>query len=592
MDGGTLVEETAVVIEPVLPDSAFTYSFTASCDMSEVRSYVVSAFTDLAYDNARDNDTLTAEVEVFGYTPIDLGNDTVVRALEYTIDAGAGYDTYLWPDGSTGQTLVIDSTGIYWVTVKQGTRCENTDSILVTLLVPDVAIERLSNPVDACGYSTTEQLEAYILNTGSDTLLLGETVSVAYQFDGDPMVFDELVVNRNVVPGDSILFSSAGTVDPSIPGTYDISVEITYSRDLIPGNNALDQTIEVYGYPEVSLGEDQVLNTKTYLLDPGAGYVTYTWHDGSTDQQFTVEYENQTPDSLYRVTVSDENGCEASDEVKIGFDLWDVAISSILNPVSGCNLTDQEQLRIFVRNFGTHTILDERISLVASVDGDLPTTVQRRVSLPLNPGDSLEFPLGTTFDFSEKGDHSIAAYTIYDKDDDPENDTVDVTISHLGLPLPGLGGSNDSLGTYLPHTLDAGPGFVSYTWNGEAGSQTYEADHYGWYVLELVDPVGCEGVDSVYLFHPTGMTDIMLPGELRLYPVPASHTLYLEYTCRDAEKLFLEIYDARGREIMIKQYDHAREITETIDVTSFSRGMYIFRLRSRDRQLIRHVVIN
>jgi hypothetical protein len=200
--------------------------------------------------------------------------------------------------------------------------------------------------------------------------------------------------------------------------------------------------------------------------------------------------------------------------------------------------------------------------------------------------------MGTTYDFSEKGDHFVSAYTIYEKDDDLHNDSVEAIIVHKGLPLPGLGGSNDSLAVYLPYTLDAGSGFVYYTWNGEAGSQTYEAEHYRWYVLELIDPEGCYGIDSVYLFHPTGVADMILPGEWRVYPVPASRALYLEYTCMDAENLTLEIFDAQGRMIFVREYDPAFEITDKIDVTGFSRGIHILRLRSRDRQLIRHVVIN
>ncbi|MCK4750295.1 MAG: T9SS type A sorting domain-containing protein, partial [Bacteroidales bacterium] len=319
---------------------------------------------------------------------------------------------------------------------------------------------------------------------------------------------------------------------------------------------------------------------------------TYVWLDGSVDQQFVVEYENQTPDSTYAVTVTDANGCKASDEVKISFDLWDVGISSIQSPRSACTLSDQEQLRLFVKNFGTKPIVDERISVNARVDGGLQTKVLQRIIQLLNPGDSIEFLFASTFDLSGKGDHRVMAYSVYGQDEDPLNDTVDVIITHFGIPEPELGGENDTLGTSLPLTLDAGAGYISYLWNGVDGGQTYEANGYGWYTVEVISPEGCTGKDSVNLTPHTGIEDIILPGELKVYPVPASRFLNIEYRYNEAESLFLDIFDSLGRKILIKQFSNATEITETVDVTGMAKGVYYLRLRSDERQLIRQITIH
>jgi hypothetical protein len=394
-----------------------------------------------------------------------------------------------------------------------------------------------------------------------------------------------------VEPGDSILFSSAGTVDLSTPGTYQFSVDVSHINDLIPGNNHLDQSIQIYGYPAVSLGADQVVNTKTHTLDAGTGYVSYFWQDGSAGQQFIVEYETQTPDSSYSVTVTDANGCEASDEVKISFDLWDIGIESVLSPTSACLLTDQEELRVLVKNFGTNPIVDEQVRVVASVDGGIPITVQRTIRQVLNPGDSIEFIFGVTFDFSREGDHSLTTYSMYGQDDDPYNDTLDAIITHFGIPQPDLGGVNDSLGTDLPVILDVGADFVSYLWNGVPGYRTYNATQYGWYTAEVTDLQGCVGKDSVLLMQSTGIADFLLPGELKVFPVPAFQFLNIEYRYNEAEDLYLDIYNSSGRKILIKQYSNADVIRETIDVTGMAKGIYHLRLRSDERQLIRQIAI-
>ncbi len=591
IDAGTVVEEIAVLAAELLPDSSIEYSFTTATDMSAIKTYTVLSYTELDFDNDLTNDDLQVNVEVSGYTPIDLAADTVIRAFSYTIDAGGGYDSYLWQDASTNQTLLIDTTGQYWVRVQQGTMCENSDTVLVSMLIPDMGIEGLFNPTDGCEFSATEQVEFYILNMGSDTLYANDSIFISYQVNGDPLVYDTLFVDRMVVPGDSILFSSAGTVDVSTLGTYQFVIDVSYSKDLVPGNNHLDQSIEVYGSPTVSLGADRLVNTKTHTLDAGSGFISYLWQDGSADQLFVVDFENQSPDSMYSVLVMDINGCSAADEVKISFDLWDVGVSSISDPVSACYLSNREELRLHIRNYGTHPILDEMVSVVYSVDGSAPVTGQYSISETLYPGDSLELLLGTDFDFSRVGDHTISAYTVYAKDNDPLNDQLDVLITNYGSPEPELGGVNDTLGTSLPVTLDAGAGYVSYLWNGVVGTQTYEANEFGWYMVEVMSPGGCTGKDSIYLTPATAIVDRFLPGELSVYPVPADQFLTIEYMYSEVETLYLDLFDSLGRKIIVKQFANVMEIRETIDVSGMAQGMYYLRLRSGERQLQRQIVI-
>jgi proteasome assembly chaperone (PAC2) family protein len=86
--------------------------------------------------------------------------------------------------------------------------------------------------------------------------------------------------------------------------------------------------------------------------------------------------------------------------------------------------------------------------------------------------------------------------------------------------------------------------------------------------------------------------DLFLPGELKIYPVPASLVLHIEYGYMDADDLILELFDANGREVLVKQFPHTTEITETIDVTGMSSGIYYLRLRSDQKQLIRKIAIN
>ncbi|MFC2111732.1 T9SS type A sorting domain-containing protein [Bacteroidota bacterium] len=591
VDGGVLVEETAVASQLVFPGDTLEYTFTASIDMSALKSYDFVSFTDLPFDNNLGNDTLKSSVIVYGITSIDLGPDTVVRALSYTIDAGAAYNSYLWQDSSSNQTLLVDTTGVYKVTVTEGIKCENSDSLLVTIIVPDIAIQRLHNLNDACGLSATENLDLYVLNVGTDTLNTSDTIKISYQVNSGTLKHDALLVDRKVVPGDSILYSSSETVDLSGAGIYQFTINASYRKDVISGNNSFNQSVEMWGYPDVSLGSDRVVHDKADTLDAGSGFTSYLWHDGSTDQQFIIKYDERTLDSKYSVTVTDDKGCAALDEIIITFELWDLSINSITSPISACILSNQEELRVLVVNSGTYTIANEQLKIIASIDKGIPVTGQKNITLPLDPGDSLEFIFGNKFDFSIAGDYELKTYLIFGKDSDPSNDTMAVTISHVGdLPVD-IGGTTDSIRTTLPHTLDAGADYIVYLWNGVSGNRTYNANSYGWHTLEVTDLYGCTKKDSVYLLQSTGLEDIRLAGELKVYPIPTNNKLNIEYRSQDSERLYLEIFDSKGGKILIKQYRYTDHIIESIDVKGMMKGVYFLKLRSDRKQIIKRVVI-
>lgn len=254
-------------------------------------------------------------------------------------------------------------------------------------------------------------------------------------------------------------------------------------------------------------------------------------------------------------------------------------------------LSNQEELRVLVVNSGTYTIVNEQLKIIATLDDGIPVTGQKNLTVPLNAGDSLEFVFGNKFDFSTEGDHEVKTYLIFAKDSDPGNDTLDVTVSHVGdLPVD-IGGSTDSIGTTLPHTLDAGADYAIYLWNGVSGSRTYSADRFGWHILEVTDLYGCSEKDSAYLFQSTGMEDLVLPGELKVYPIPTNNKLNIEYISRNTGKLYLEIFDSRGRIILIKEYRHTDHIVESIDVKGIEKGVYFLKLRSERKQIIKRVVI-
>lgn len=70
---------------------------------------------------------------------VNLGNDTgICCSNSITLDAGTGFNTYIWTTGATTQTILVDTVGIgigtsaYSVTVSNAFNCFSSDEIAVT----------------------------------------------------------------------------------------------------------------------------------------------------------------------------------------------------------------------------------------------------------------------------------------------------------------------------------------------------------------------------------------------------------------------------------------------------------------------------
>ncbi len=87
---------------------------------------------------------------------VNLGSDqTICQRDFYTFDAGAPYYSYLWSDNSNGQTLTVSDSGIYGVTVVTNDGCLATDSVELTVLIPDSVDVLPDTPVTICNLDST-----------------------------------------------------------------------------------------------------------------------------------------------------------------------------------------------------------------------------------------------------------------------------------------------------------------------------------------------------------------------------------------------------------------------------------------------------
>jgi hypothetical protein len=293
-----------------------------------------------------------------------------------TLDAGAGYDTYLWSDGSGNQTLTVSTSGIYEVQVWDEFGCEGGDDAAVSVLqLPNVSISP-SGTVSICEGDTT------ILSTGSNFASYewnpnGETtqslevwtagfysVTVedvnngCFATSGEVEVIVNTVTPPSIVPSGPTEFCQGESVSLSVvPGPFNSilwtsgsttpSIVVTETGDygvtVIDANGCLDSTLEANSiYVEVWDPQplaNQIGDTVSVTNGP---FTTYQWYYGGVIIPGATSAEHAPSVSgLYYCEVTDENGCIAqSNFVEFTFtgiadveDLYEVSLYP--NPTNG-----------------------------------------------------------------------------------------------------------------------------------------------------------------------------------------------------------------------------------------------------------------
>ncbi len=329
---------------------------------------------------------------------VALGADTTFcMGNSITLDAGNAGATYSWNNGAaTAQTIVADTTGTYNVEVVDGNNCANDDDIVITVN---------ANPTVALGADTAvcvgasisldagAGLAAYSWNGGAAT-----TQTLTADTTGSYMVMvtdsnncsatDTLVLTVNALPmvnlGNDTAFcdGNSTTLDAGAGFTYTwndnttnqtlvVSTSGTYSVMITDGNNCsnLDSVVvTVNPLPTVSLGADRSFcDGLSEILDGGSA-TSYLWDDNSTNQTLTVMMAG-----TYSVTITDANGCTASDDVTLT-----VSPLPVVNLGNDTTITNGDPFTLDAGNAGSTYLWDDNSTaqtLAVSVTGTYSVTV-------------------------------------------------------------------------------------------------------------------------------------------------------------------------------------------------------------------------
>lgn len=228
------------------------------------------------------------------------------------------------------------------------------------------------------------------------------------------------------------------------------------------------------GNRPVSLGGNAFLCPDSSLvLRPQKGYSSYTWQDGSTADSFLVNAPGK-----YYLTVTNTCGTPGSDTV----------------------------------------LLQQAPSLNFSAGPD--------ISMCLNATTTLQAPSGYN-NYSWKDGTGGAIYNTQDIFINPPSgtqyfasaqtslgcvvrDTVNVTVK---VPIPVNLGNDSSLCSGDSVLLNAGNGFLSYTWNNGSSNASIYASRQGEYFVKVQSPNGCYSSDTMQIYRIYALPLVNLDAE-------------------------------------------------------------------------------
>jgi gliding motility-associated-like protein len=342
------------------PDGFLNYTWSNNYNISSTtaKSVVVNPLVDTAYYLKAEKtpgcfgfDTVRVKVNIS--PTIQLGADTTLCTnKQLLLDAGTGFTTYAWSNGSISQTLSVQAAGTYSIMAKDGNGCTSRDTIKISTqptpvfsLGRDTVLCSGDNMVlksNIAGKylwqngSTGQQLN--VLSDGvywleisdkgcasRDSVVISFKPSPKVDFGTDTTICEGatklLVINP---PYTNIRWnnnSSASTYNVTTAGSYSAKVDLDgcSSADTITINQKLK--------PRFNLGQDTFLCIgQTLPLKINVTANSYLWGSGSVSSFFTV-----TSPGTYKATAINECG-SFSDEVVVNIGACNVEMPNAFTP--------------------------------------------------------------------------------------------------------------------------------------------------------------------------------------------------------------------------------------------------------------------
>ncbi|MBK9741701.1 MAG: hypothetical protein IPO94_01505 [Saprospiraceae bacterium] len=424
-------------------------------------------------------------------TPSITGDTEICTGTTTRLTASGGTG-YLWSTGATTYWIDVNPTATttYNVTVTDGNGCQASTSVTVT--VNPLPTPSITGDTEICTGTTTRLTASggtgYLWSTGATTYWIdvnptatttynvtvtngnGCQASTSVTVTVHPLPIASISGDTEICTGASTtLIASGGTTYVWSNGATEASITVsptattTYNVTVTDGNGcqaSASVTVTVNSLPTPSITGDKEICTGASTTLIARGGTTYVWSNGATEASITV---SPTATTTYNVTVTNDNGCQASTSVTV-----------TVNPLP-----------------------------TASITGDTEICTGASTTLTASGGTTYAWSNGATSSSITVSPTATTTYNVTVTDGNGCQASTSVTVTVNPLPTASISGDKEiCTGTSTRLTASGG---TSYTWS--TGATTYWIDvnptATTTYNVTVTDGNGCQASTSVTVtVHP------------------------------------------------------------------------------------------
>jgi|GEM_PF-818488 len=470
-DAGDDVEICDGGITTLTASGGVSYLWSTGATSESIMVTECGVYTVTVTDENGCSDSDSVEVICNPNPVADAGDDVSICDGETATLTATGGGSYLWSTGETTASIEV-GCGTYTVTVTNEFGCEDTDEVTVTCNPNPTANAGADQSVCA-GETTTITATGggdYSWSNGSSdaTIEVGPgtyTVTVTNEYgctDSDTVVVDEYD-SPTADAGDDVEICDGGITTLTATGgvsyqwsTGAVSAEImvtecgVYTVTVTDENGCTDtDSVEVIcnPNPDADAGDDVAICEGETATLTATGGGTYEWSTGETTASIEVGC------GTYTVTVTNEFGCESTDEVTVT-----------------CNPNP-----------------------VANAGADQSVCAGETTTITATGGGDYEWSDGLGSDASIEVGPGTYTVTVTNQYGCTDSDTVEVF--ELDGPTADAGDDVEICDGDLVTLTASGGG--SYQWSTGAISQSITVTTCGVYTVTVTDENGCTDSDSV-----------------------------------------------------------------------------------------------
>ncbi|MBL0329258.1 MAG: VCBS repeat-containing protein [Bacteroidetes bacterium] len=445
-----------------------------------------------------------------------------------SLNAPAGYTSYLWSNGATTPSISVAATGNYYVVVTNAAGCTNLSPLITVTMNPDETPSVVTSGSNSCG----------------GTLALTSTSATAYSWTG-PSGFT----------------ATTQTINPLISGTYNLT-----TTGLCQTWTAPPTSVTVFASPAspTGTGTAGIGPISLNLSAAGAGG-TINWYTASTGgtsvgtgtsystpvisttTTYYIDETNVYPGAIGYTGQPDHTGSSlystgATTNGSVDFDV-----------IGACTL---QTVKVYTNTAGVRQILlqDASLTTINSLTINLPAdTTIITLNFALTPG--------TGYHLTTDGATNTTSF---------------------GSTNPKMQRSASAVA--YPYTL---AGFVSLT--GSNQGPLYYYYFYDWKIEGA--PINCSSSPRVPVVATiTGTTGISAIDEnngVVIYPNPASSEVNVTFNYGMNSTTVIEITDVMGRLVKTASVqDPMQGQTIQLDVNELNAGTYFIAIRNENNKLV------